>query len=50
MHMERATNSPDPKTREHHAKQAEEWKGIMGGIDSDIKANAPKGDIWRQQY
>jgi hypothetical protein len=50
QHMERATNHPDPKTREHHAKQAEEWKGVMGSIDSDIKANSPKGDIWRQQY
>lgn len=50
QHMERATNHPDPKTREHHAKQAEEWKSVMGGIDADIKANAPKGDPWRSKF
>jgi hypothetical protein len=49
-YMERANNAQNPQDRARHLKQADEMKRVMGGIDSDIKANAPKGDIWRQQY
>lgn len=49
-YMERANNAQNPQDRARHLKQADEMKAVMGGIDSDIKANAPKGDIWRQKY
>ena len=49
-YMERANNAQNPQDRARHLKQADEMKRVMGGIDSDIKENAPKGNIWRSKY